>query len=138
MQYFIHSLFIHFAVIYWVFNLYTFETHMKLMHFSAVVGLLLKFYVQKHLYSFYRHRIALRPLRKKVTSNTLNTVTWFSSKHYPPSSSAGCFLSRSPWSGSYKGTDIMRNICPEKACYPPPLFSFKKLVLKLPDYQQKD
>ena len=26
----------------------------------------------------------------------------------------------------------MRNICPEKACYPPPLPSFEKLVLKLP------
>lgn len=46
LQYLIHSPFIHLAAIYWVFNLFIFENHMKLVHFSAVVGLLLKVYVQ--------------------------------------------------------------------------------------------
>lgn len=129
LQYFIHFPFINLPAICWVFFSYLLCTWCMYFEEPHEVGILFRsdgtssegLCTAKHLYSFYRHRDgAVPPLRNKVTSSYfLNTATLFSSERYSTSGSAGCFLSRSPWSSSFKGTDIMRNLRPEKSFLSP-------------------
>ena len=99
-------------------NLCTFENHTKLIHFSVQVETSFEgLRTDKHLHSLHKHRNDVAPpLRNEVTSSyTLSPAKLFSSEHYPTSPSAGSLLSRSPWHCSYKGTDVMKNKCPEKS-----------------------